>query len=107
VKNGRESINGQTFDTASTFIETKEPIIRRKDPRPGGDEFPIRGKNGFQLARGDLDGELKNHAEYAVYVLRLCEAVPLIRAAYSIRMGRRGLRPSLISPESIEIIEPA
>lgn len=106
VSNGFEPFYGQTFDKPSTFIETNEPTIRRTHPRPGGDEFPIRGKNGFQLARGDLDSELKNHAEYAVYVHRLSEAVHLIRSGYSIRMGRRGVRPSLISPEGLEIIEP-
>lgn len=107
VRNGFEPFYGKTFDKPATFIEIMEPMIRRTDPRPGGDEFPIRGKNGFQLARGDLDSELKNHAEYAVYVHRLSEAAHLIRAGYSIRMGRRGVRPSLISPESVEIIEPA
>jgi hypothetical protein len=37
----------------------------------------------------------------------LSEAVPLIEAGYHIRMGRRGVRPSLIAKDSLIIHQPA
>jgi hypothetical protein len=97
------TFNGQTFEKPSTFVEIKEPTIRRKDPRPGGDEHPMLTKHGYQLARGALPTELKNHVEFAVYVRRLSEAIHLIEGGYSIWMGRKGKRASLISPESLII----
>ena len=103
LTNRQVPFNGQTFEQPSTFVEIKEPTIRRKEPRPGGEEHPIATKHGYQLARGDLPIELKNHVEFAVYVRRLSEAVHLINAGYSIWMGRRGKRASLISPDSLII----
>ena len=103
VTNCQVTFNGQTFEKPSTFVEIKEPIICRKNPRPGGEEHPILTKHGYQLARGDLPTELKNHVEFAVYVRRLSEALHLINAGYSIWMGRRGKRASLIAPDSLVI----
>ena len=103
VTNCQVTYNGKTFERPSTFVEIRESTICRKDPRPGGEEHPVLTKHGYQLARGDLPTELKNHVEFAVYVRRLSEAVHLINAGYSIWMGRRGKRASLISPDSLII----
>ncbi|MBX7133439.1 MAG: hypothetical protein K1X67_12265 [Fimbriimonadaceae bacterium] len=105
VTNCQVSYHGLTFEKPSTFIEITEPTIRRREPRPGGEEYPILTKHGYQLARGDLSADLKNHVEFAVFVRRLSEAVHLINAGYSIWMGRRGKRASLISPASLIITD--
>jgi hypothetical protein len=101
---GREIFNGGTFKSGATFRLRNEPTIRRRAPRGGVDEFPVKDKGGFyQLARPGLTPELRTHSDYAVYVRRLSEALPLIDNGYHIRMGRRGVRPSLIAKDSLII----
>lgn len=92
------------FSAGSTFVERKaKPVtIRRKDPRPGGDEYPIKSAGGYQLVRPGLV-EGRTRAENAVYVRKLEEALPLLDAGYHIRMGRKGVRPSLISKGALII----
>jgi hypothetical protein len=101
---GRELFNGATFESGAVFRQRNEPIIRRKAPRGGIDERPVPTKLGFyQLVRPGLPSDLRTQSDYAVYVRRLSEAVPLIEMGYHIRMGRRGVRPSLIAKESLVI----
>jgi hypothetical protein len=105
---GREFFDGLTFESGATFRLSGEPTIKRKEPRGGIDESPIRTKSGFyQLVRPGLPPELRTKSDYAVHVKRLSEAVPLIEAGYHIRMGRRGVRPSLIAKDSLIIHQAA
>lgn len=103
---GRVEIGGKAFESGATFRpRDKEPTIKRKHPRPGGDEFPIKSKYGYQLVSPDLEANLRTKVEYAVHTQRLSEALKLIRKGYNIRMGRKGVRPSLIAEESLTIME--
>lgn len=76
--------------------------IERLHPRPGGQEEPVLTAKGYELAAPGL-GKNRNKADNATYVRSLDDAAGLIAKGYSIRMGRRGLRPSLISPKSLRI----
>ena len=101
---GREAFGGVAFESGATFRLRNEPTIRRKEPRGKIDEFPIQSKAGFyQLVRPGLPPELRTQPDYAVHVRRLSEALPLIELGYHIRMGRRGVRPSLIAKDSLII----
>lgn len=76
--------------------------IERIRPRPGRQEEPIRTDRGYELARPGL-GERRNQIGSATFVKTLEEAADLIAKGYSIRMGRTGLRPSLISAKSVRV----
>lgn len=63
----------------------------------------MRGSRGYEL--GDpKHGNEKHQSENAVYVSTLEEAARLVEAGYSLRMGRLGKRPSMISPASLRIV---
>lgn len=100
---GRQEFSGLVFVSGSTFRRrpTKLMTIRRKDPRPGGEEYPIRSAAGYQLVRPDLPPDQRTLVENAVFVRKLEEAIPLLNAGYHIRMGRKGVRPSLIGKDSL------
>jgi len=103
---GRVEFGGKVFESGATFRPSdKEPVIKRTYPRPGGDEFPVKSKYGYQLVSPDLEGTLRTRIDYAVHTQRLSEALKLIRNGYHIRMGRKGVRPSLIAQDSLTIIE--
>ena len=76
--------------------------IARTDPRPGGTEAPQLTRRGHELASPHHGAE-KHHAKHAVFVRTLDEAAALIAEGYSLRMGRPGVRSSLISPEKLRI----
>ena len=102
---GRQEFDGASFTSGSTFkLRANKPIaIRRADPRPGGDEYPIKSGAGYQLVRPGLPPGERTRAENAVFVRKLEEAIPLLDAGYHIRMGRKGVRPSLIGKGSLII----
>jgi len=78
--------------------------IVRANPRPGGDEEPWLDERGYQLA-DPKRGKEWHHVKNAVFVHTLEEAADLIeRKRFAIRMGRKGLRPSLIQSSSLRII---
>jgi hypothetical protein len=77
--------------------------ILRTDPRPGGDEEPWKYSRGYQLADPAL-GDKWHHAKNAIYVQTLTEAAHRIQHhRFAIRMGRAGLRPSLVRPCGLRI----
>lgn len=76
--------------------------IERTKPRPGGDEAPVVTPRGYELAKPFL-GAKRNHISSATFVRTLEEAADLVDKGYSIRMGRPGLRPSLISSKSLRV----
>jgi hypothetical protein len=81
------------------------PVIRiaRAKPRPGGDEEPWLYDSGYQLADPALGSEW-HHAKNAIYVQTLKEAADRIEHhRLAIRMGRVGLRPSLVRPSGLRI----
>ena len=102
---GRQEFDGAVFTSGSTFKRrTSKPIsIRRAEPRSGGEEYPIKSGAGYQLVRPGLPPEARTRAENAVFVRKLEEAIPLLDAGYHIRMGRKGVRPSLIGKGSLII----
>ena len=78
--------------------------ILRKKSRPGGEEAPFRDSRGYQLADPRF-GEGWHKIENATFTDSIQKAADLIeRRGFAIRMGRKGKRPSLISPAGIEII---
>ena len=77
--------------------------ILRKYPRPGGEEEPWLYPQGYQLADPRLGPEW-HHAKNAIFARSLQEAAELImHRSLAIRMGRSGLRPSLIRPSGLRI----
>ncbi|PKP85638.1 MAG: hypothetical protein CVT80_01465 [Alphaproteobacteria bacterium HGW-Alphaproteobacteria-2] len=77
--------------------------IERVSPRAGKMEEPEFTAKGYKL--GDpAHGKHKNHAEHAVYVKTLDDAAELIGKGFSLWMGAKGKRASLISPESLRIV---
>jgi hypothetical protein len=76
--------------------------IERIRPRPGGKEYPVRTAQGYQLVEPPNVGR-KNKVEDTVFVQTLEEAAALIERGYSIRMGCKDKRPSLIAPGSLRI----
>jgi hypothetical protein len=105
VTEHREAVGGPIVVEGATFRRRTEPLIsiRRKHPRPGGDEFPIRSREGYQLVKPGLDPQKRTQKENAVHVPTLREALPLLDKGYHLRMGRKGVRPSLIRKESLII----
>jgi len=77
--------------------------IERVKSRPGGKEEPVKTRGYYQLAER-LSGRKTNKIEDATFVRSLEEAADLVERGFSIRMGRPGKRPSLISPHSLRII---
>jgi len=102
---GRQEFEGSVFVWGSTFKRrpTRLVSIRRKNPRPGGEEYPIRSAGGYQLVRAGLPPEERTIVDNAVFVRKLEEAIPLLDAGYHIRMGRKGVRASLIGKDSLII----
>lgn len=81
-----------------------EHVIRveRLSPRKGVVEDPVWTSKGYQLAE-PVHGAQKHHAKHAVFVRSLDEAAKLIGKGFSLWMGAKGKRPSLISPQSLRI----
>jgi hypothetical protein len=78
-------------------------IIRIK-PRPGGHEKPWWYERGYQLADPSIGAEW-HHVKNAVFARSLEKAADLIEHSnFAIRMGRTGLRPSLIRRSGLRII---
>jgi len=82
---------------------SKVIAIKRKNPRPGGDEAPLLTPKGFKLAAPHF-GNKKHHGKNAEYARTLEDAAELISKGYSIWMTRPGKRESLICPSSLEIL---
>lgn len=77
--------------------------IERTAPRPGGVEVPTLSRRGYELA-SPRHGVEKHRAEHAVFVRTLDEAAAsIVDEGHSIRMGRPGLRPSLIAPGRLPV----
>lgn len=77
--------------------------IERFSSRGGIVEEPVFTSKGYQLA-DPAHGKHKHHAELATYVRTLDEAAVLTAKGYSLWMGARGKRPSLIAPKSLRIV---
>ena len=84
-------------------LSGKVIAIRRRSPRKGVSESPVRTPKGFQLANPAF-GKKKNKVEHATYVATLDEAASYISKGFSIWMNQPGKRASLICPSSVEII---
>lgn len=77
--------------------------IERVSPRKGVIEEPEITAKGYKL--GDpAHGKLRHHADHAVHVKTLDEAAMLIRKGFSLWMGAKGKRSSLIAPQSLRIV---
>jgi hypothetical protein len=77
--------------------------IERVAPRDGAGEEPDLTTKGYRL--GDpAHGKFRHHAENTVFVKTLDEAAALIERGFSLWMGRKGKRASLIAPPSLRII---
>lgn len=77
--------------------------IERTSPRNGVVEGPDVTSRGHRL--GDpAHGKDKHHAEHTVYVRTLDEAAALIEKGFSLWMGAKGKRASLIAPKSLRIV---
>ena len=102
---GRSKINGKVFETGATFrLRPKEAYrIERLKPRPGGDEHPVKGRHGYELVAPGLKPDQRTKIENAKFVDTLAEAIPYLEDGYHIRMGRKGVRPSLIGKDSLKI----
>jgi hypothetical protein len=85
---------------------TTRICIKRTKPRKGGDEFPVKIGAFYQLVPPHLPkGAKRNKAEHAILVPDLDRVAYLggKRGDY-VRMGREGLRASLIRPDAVEIV---
>lgn len=102
---GRSKINGKVFETGATFkLRPKEAYrIERLKPRPGGAEYPVKGPRGYELVAPGLKPDQRTKGGNAEFVDSLVEAMPLLERGYHIRMGRKGVRSSLIAKESLKI----
>lgn len=77
--------------------------IERVSPREGVVEEPDVTSKGYRL--GDpAHGNAKHHAKHTVYVKTLDRAAELIEKGFSLWMGAKGKRASLISPQSLRIV---
>jgi len=77
--------------------------IERIASRQGMVEEPEHTSKGYRL--GDpVYGKHKHHAEHSVYVRTLDEAALLIGKGFSLWMGAKGKRASLIAPRSLHIV---
>lgn len=77
--------------------------IERIEPRDGIAEEPEFGPRGYCLGNPKF-GATKHHAENAVYVKTLDEAVDLVSAGFSLRMTGKGKRASLVAPKGLRIV---
>lgn len=77
--------------------------IERVSSRGGVTEEPVVTSRGYQLA-DPAHGKHKHLAKHATYVRTLDEAAVLTAKGYSLWMGARGKRPSLIAPKSLRIL---
>lgn len=74
-------------------ISAREELVEEPD-------FTLKG---YRL--GDpAHGKAKHHAEHTAYVKTLDEAAELIEKGFSLWMGAKGKRASLISPNSLRIV---
>jgi hypothetical protein len=78
--------------------------IERINPRDGLDEKPIETERGFELVDMRIK-EDRHHAKNSTFVRSIEEAAYLVQQGFAIRMGAKGKRHSLISPDSLRIIE--
>ena len=74
--------------------------IERIKPRPGVTEAPVETDRGFELVDRRISGQ-KNKVENSTFVRSIEEAAYLVEQGFAIRMGAPGMRPSLISPQSL------
>jgi hypothetical protein len=82
---------------------TNVVAIERVKSRPGVIEHPIWSARGYVLGNPE-HGKQKHHAIYEVCVKTLDEAATLVERGYSLRMGARGKRDSLICPAGLRIV---
>lgn len=83
---------------------TKRVIrIERVSSRKGVTEEPEVTAKGYKLGDPRFGGK-KHHAENATYVRTLEEAAVLIGKGFSLWMGAKDKRGSLISPGSLRIL---
>jgi hypothetical protein len=78
--------------------------IERINPRDGLDERPVETKRGFELVDMRIK-EDRHHTKNSTFVRSIEEAAYLVEKGFAIRMGAKGKRPSLISRNSLRIIE--
>lgn len=102
---GRVKLGGVVFHTGATFkLKPKETIrIERVDPRSGDPEYPVKTAKGYELVAPDVPTSLRNKSASVTHVATLEEAALRIKDGYSIRMGRKGLRSSLIAPHKLKV----
>ena len=80
--------------------------IKRKNPRPGGDEYPVQTESGLYKLGDPSFGTKKHWAENAVYGRTIEEVAEMVRVnRFRVWMGRKSLRSPLISPDSLDINE--
>ncbi len=77
--------------------------IERMSPRKGVVEEPEFTTKGYRLGDPAL-GRHKHHAEHAVHARDLDEVAALIGKGFSLWMGAKGKRASLIAPRSLRIV---
>ncbi|MBY6163776.1 hypothetical protein KUV73_23040 [Mameliella alba] len=77
--------------------------IERTSSRAGVIEEPAITSKGYPLA-DPAHGKDKHHAEFAVYANTLDDAANLIAKGFSLWMGAKGKRASLIAPKSLRIV---
>lgn len=102
---GRTKLDGQVFSTGATFRPLPKEAFRieRLEPREVGPEYPVKGPKGYTLVSPDLSKEERTRDGNAVHVGSLADAVPYLDKGFHIRMGRKGVRPSLIAKKSLKI----
>jgi hypothetical protein len=77
--------------------------IYRRNPRLGGPETPWKDSRGYQLADPNLGADW-HHVKNAIFTQSLDKAAELIKQdGFAIRMGRKGVRPSLIRHCGLQI----
>lgn len=102
---GRAKINGLVFETGATFKPRPREAYRieRLKPRPGGAEYPVKGPRGYELVAPGLTPDQRTKSANAKFVETLAEAIPYLDKGFHIRMGRKGVRASLIGKGSLKI----
>lgn len=102
---GRSKIGGLVFETGATFKPRPKEAYRieRLTPRPGGTEYPVKGPRGYELVAPGLKADQRTKSANAEFVATLAEAIPYLDRGYHIRMGRKGVRASLIGKDSLKI----
>jgi hypothetical protein len=87
-------------------VNRREKMVRilRKNSRSGGDETAWLFRDGYYHLADPRKGPEWRHAKNIIKCKFLHEAAELIKTnEFAIRMGRKGLSPSLISPNSLLI----